>query len=62
MVHLEAAGVDGCPSANELCAMALADTSEPDPEVLALLEDEKFVEETQRQKTPWWSGGQGGEA
>ena len=41
--------------------MALADTSEPDPEVLALL-DEEFMEEIQRQSTPWWSGRQDGEA
>ena len=33
----------------------------PDPEVLALLDDEEFMEETQRQST-WWSGGQDGEA
>ena len=61
-VQLEAAGVGGWPSTDELWAMALADTSEPDPEVLALLDDEQFMEEIQRQSTPWWSCGQDGEA
>ena len=55
-VQLAQGGVDGWPSADVLWAMALADTSEPDLEVLVLFDDEEFMEEIQRQSTPWWSG------